>query len=132
MEKSAPFTVLCVDDEVLGLQIRKALLEHAGFAVITALNGQEALALFQSKNHSIQIVLLDYLMPGMNGGEVALKLRALDPKVPILMHTACVDLPDEVRGLVDDVLSKGEGPQALLHRMQQVLEASQLAAKRGK
>ena len=126
METNAPFTVLCIDDEAIGLQIRKALLEHAGYHVLTALSGVEGLVIFESS--PVDLVLLDYLMPGMNGGEVARRMRAVRSEVPILMHTACVDLPADVREFVDDVLSKGEGPEALLHRLRQVLEA---ALKRG-
>jgi CheY-like chemotaxis protein len=129
METSASFTVLCVDDEAIGLQIRKALLEHAGYHVLTALSGEEGLLIFESS--SVNVVLLDYLMPGLNGGEVARRMRGIRPEVPILMHSACVDLPADVRELVDDVLSKGEGPEALLHRLRQVLEAAKLPMKRG-
>jgi CheY-like chemotaxis protein len=130
MAMSAQFTVLCVDDEAIGLQIRKALLENAGYHVLAALNGEEGLAIFQS--HPVNIVLLDYLMPGLNGGDVARKMRTISPEVPILMHSACVDLPPDVSELVDDVLSKGEGPQALLHRLRQLLEASLFPVKRGR
>jgi CheY-like chemotaxis protein len=128
MEMSAQFTVLCVDDEAIGLQIRKALLEHAGYHVLTALSGEEGLVLLEG--HAVDVVLLDYLMPGMNGGEVAARMRAMRPGIPILLHSACVDLPADIRDLVDDVLAKGEGPHALLQRLRQILEAAKLAVKR--
>src|SRR5215469_8867208 len=70
-----PYTVLCVDDEALGLQIRKALLEVAGYSVLTALDGKSALVLFE--DNAIHAVLLDYLMPEMDGGRVAAAMRAI-------------------------------------------------------
>ena len=118
-------TILCVDDEALGLQIRKALLEMAGYQVLTALDGKSALTLFEG--NPVDAVLLDYLMPGMNGGQVALAMRRAKPEVPILMHSACVDLPKETAEVVDSTLSKGEGPEMLIRRLQGIIEASQLS-----
>lgn len=116
-------TILCVDDEALGLQIRKAILEMAGYQVLTALDGNTALDLFE--RHLIDIVVLDYLMPEMDGGQVAAAMRRIKPEVPILMHSACVDLPQETMDVVDSSLAKGEGPELLLSRLQGLLEASQ-------
>jgi CheY-like chemotaxis protein len=117
-----PYTVLCVDDEVLGLQIRKALLEVSGYKVLTAVDGKSALLLFE--DHLIHAVLLDYVMPGMDGGHVAVAMRAIKPQVPILLHSACVDLPPDIVELVDATLPKGEGPETLISRLQLLIEAS--------
>jgi CheY-like chemotaxis protein len=117
-------TILCVDDEALGLQIRRAILELAGYRVLTALDGKAALVLFEG--NPIDAVLLDYLMPEMNGGQVAAAMRRVKPEVPILLHSACVDLPKETIEIVDSTLSKGEGPETLLSRLKHLLEASQL------
>ena len=119
------YTVLCVDDEALGLQIRRALLEMAGFKVLTALDGKTAISLFET--NAIDIVLLDYLMPEMDGGRVAAVMRTIKPKVPILLHSACVDLPQETVDLVNATLSKGEGPEMLISRLQLLLDASHVS-----
>lgn len=119
------YTVLCVDDEALGLQIRRALLEMAGFKVLTALDGKTAISLF--KANTIDAVLLDYLMPGMDGGRVAAAMRTIKPKVPILLHSACVDLPQETVDLVNATLSKGEGPEMLINRLQLLIDASHVS-----
>ncbi|QNI34176.1 response regulator [Alloacidobacterium dinghuense] len=119
---TTPYTVLCVDDEALGLQIRRALLEMAGFKVLTALDGKSALVIFE--DHTIHAVLLDYIMPGMDGGRVAAAMRTIKPTVPILLHSACVDLPQETIELVDATLPKGEGPESLISRLQLLIDAS--------
>jgi CheY-like chemotaxis protein len=118
-------TVLCVDDEALGLQIRRALLEMAGFKVLTALDGKTAITLFEA--NAIDAVLLDYLMPEMDGGRVAAAMRTINPKVPILLHSACVDLPQETIDLVNATLSKGEGPEMLISRLQLLIDASHVS-----
>jgi CheY-like chemotaxis protein len=120
-------TILCIDDEALGLQIRRAVLERAGFQVLTATNGPQGLSLFS--DNAIDAVLLDYLMPEMDGGAIARAIRARNPQVPILLHSACVDVPAEVVGIVDSTLAKGEGPQVLISRLAQLIEASHIQAR---
>ena len=112
--------VLCVDDEVTGLQVRKILLERAGYRVLTAQDGLEGLALFEEE--PVEVVVLDYSMPGMDGGEVATRMRQVKPKVPILLLSAYVGLPTEVTSLVDLYMTKGEGADMLLKRLGSLLE----------
>lgn len=107
--------VLCVDDEVVGLRVRKILLERAGYSVLTACDGDSGLQLFASQ--PIEAVVLDYAMPGMHGGEVARKMRQTKPGVPILLLSAYVGLPEEVSSLVDVYMTKGEGAPALLEKL---------------
>ena len=111
--------VLCVDDEVVGLRIRKILLERAGYRVLTACDGVTGLDVFTS--NPVEAVILDYSMPGMHGGEVARKMRQVKPHVPILLLSAYVGLPSEVRSLVDIYMTKGEGAPTLLKRLNNLL-----------
>lgn len=104
--------LLCIDDEVLGLKVRKTVLERAGYQVLIAESGPRGLELFAS--HPVQLVVLDYAMPGMHGGEVAARMRNTKPDVPILLLSAYVDLAPEVLSLVDLYLTKGTGAPALL------------------
>jgi CheY-like chemotaxis protein len=99
--------ILCVDDEVVGLRVRRALLEHAGYTVLTAHNGIEALTLFEDQ--PIEAVVLDYFMPGMHGPEVAARMRQLKPRVPILLLSANLGLLEESAPLVDRCMIKGAG-----------------------
>lgn len=116
-----PHLILCVDDEAVGLRIRKILLERAGYRVLTATNGEAGLNIFGTE--PIEAVVLDYSMPGMHGGEVARRMREQKPNVPILLLSAYVGLPAEVRSVVDVYMTKGEGAPALLNRLNAMLAA---------
>lgn len=117
-----PHLVLCVDDEAVGLRIRKILLERAGYQVLTATDGDSGLQMFAT--HPVEAVVLDYSMPGMHGGEVARRMRQAKPNVPILLLSAYVGLPAEVRSVVDVYMTKGEGAPTLLKRLQALLGGS--------
>ena len=119
MVENKAHLVLCVDDEVVGLRVRKILLERAGYHVLTAADGYSGLELFA--NEPIDAVVLDYSMPGMHGGEVARKMRQTKPEVPILLLSAYVGLPDEISSLVDVYMTKGEGAPALLDKLGNLL-----------
>ena len=113
------YLVLCVDDDVVGLRVRKILLERAGYRVLTAPDGRSGLELFATQ--PIDAVILDYSMPGMHGGQVAEKMRQAKPGIPILLLSAYVGLPDEVSSLVDVYMTKGEGAPALLDKLSNLL-----------
>ncbi|MGA8530064.1 MAG: response regulator [Acidobacteriaceae bacterium] len=95
-------TILCIDDEALGLQIRKAVLERAGYHVLTAIDGAAGLALFRKE--SVDGVVLDYYMPEMDGGTVAETMRRERPGIPIMLLSAYINLPTEVVRLADITL----------------------------
>ena len=111
--------VLCVDDELVGLQVRKILLERAGYRVLTALDGAAGLEIFASE--PVEAVILDYSMPGMHGGEVAARMREIKPLIPILLLSAYIGLPAEVTSLVDLYMTKGEGAPILLKKLGSLL-----------
>jgi len=112
-------TVLCIDDEPVGLMVRAKMLEMSGFSVITGADGPTALELFQA--NEVDVVLLDYVMPRMDGGEVARALRLINPKKPIIMLSAYISLPEEVSSAVDLCLVKGLPPEELVAAIRSVL-----------
>jgi CheY-like chemotaxis protein len=112
--------VLCVDDELVGLQVRKILLERAGYRVLTAPDGPSGLAIFSEE--PIEAVVLDYSMPGMHGGEVAVRMRQTKPQVPILLLSAYMGLSADVTSLVDLYMTKGEGAPVLLEKLSSLLQ----------
>jgi CheY-like chemotaxis protein len=116
--------ILCVDDEKTGLAIRKMTLESQGYHVLTADNGAEGLAIFSSQ--AIDLVVLDYKMPGMDGDVVAERMKRLKPDVPILLLSAYVDLPRETLALMDMYLTKAEGPLIMLKTVAELLTRTQM------
>ncbi len=109
-------TFLCVDDEPSVLAMEKALLESAGFRALGASCGRDALAIFNSEN--IDVVIMDYWLPGMNGMRVAKVMKELKPDVPILFLSAFSELPGETAGLAQGWIRKGEeDPEQLLTRL---------------
>lgn len=114
-------TILCIDDEALGLRIRKTVLERAGYRVLTALDGPTGLSLFRGE--SVDGVVLDYYMPAMDGGEVARTMRRERPEIPIMLLSAYINLPADVVALADVTLLKGEGPLELLEKLRVMLGA---------
>ena len=111
--------ILCIDDEPQGLYIRQLLLQSCGYEVLTASGGEEGLEVFA--NHPVKAVVLDYAMPGMNGGELAAELKRRKPEVKILMLSAYVDLPQEVLSFVDARAVKGTSPTSFLNALESLL-----------
>jgi DNA-binding response OmpR family regulator len=114
-------TILVVDDEphiVLGL---RDALEFEGFRVISAGKGQEGVALAQSE--APDAVILDLMLPDLNGYTVCEQLRRLVPHVPILMLTARSQETDKIRGLdagADDYVTKPFSVNELIARIRAI------------
>jgi CheY-like chemotaxis protein len=111
--------ILCIDDEDLGLEIRKIVLEREGFTVLTAHDGVTGLSIFESE--PVDAVILDYAMPGMDGGQVAIILRQRNPEIPILMLSAYVVLPEHVMSVVNFSATKGDGAFSLVNKLKELL-----------
>ena len=115
-------SILCIDDDESSLKIRKLLLEVSGYRVFTALSGVEGIQVL-ARGVAVDLVLLDYLMPGLNGDEVAKQLKQSHPSLPILMFSAFPELPDEALQSVDFFLQKGDDPIILLDRVAQMVKS---------
>ena len=112
------FRILCVDDEETPLVLRKCLLQKAGYDVITARSAQEALALASSNR--VDLVLSDYLMPGVTGTELAHQFKEQYPELPIVLLSGVNEIPVGA-DLADAFLSKVEGPEQLCQQIATVL-----------
>ena len=116
--------ILVVDDEMHILRIVKYKLESAGYHVLTALNGADALKLAREERPAL--IFLDIMMPGINGYEVCLQLKN-DPQtkdIIIIMLTAKGQESDKIKGLevgVDEYITKPFSPQDLLDRTRDLL-----------
>lgn len=112
-------TLLCIDDEVSILELRKLLLQQQGYDVRTADSGEKGLGLFRQE--AIDAVLLDYLMPGMKGDEVAREIRRLSPHTPIILVTGFLSLEQSQICDVDAFVTKGQSPEVLLATLRKLL-----------
>jgi diguanylate cyclase (GGDEF)-like protein len=115
-EKPSGYTVLLTDDNLDYLQVTKRLLEREGHDVITASDGMEALAVL--KQTRVDLLLLDYYMPGMTGEQVVTELRQWNPYVQVILQTgyASEHPPRELlrRLAIQGYYDKSEGPDKLL------------------
>jgi CheY-like chemotaxis protein len=99
--------ILCIDDNVHGLTARRVLLEGMGHKVIVARSGREGLDAFRSQK--VDMVIIDYVMPQMNGGEVIREIRRTNPKLPVILlsgYTETLGLEEKVPE-ADCVMKKG-------------------------
>ena len=112
-------TILCVDDEPSIVTLLGVILERAGYRVLTALHGADAIKLFLQE--TIDAVILDYLMPGINGATVAAQIRKIRNDVPIILLSACLTIPEEDLTLFQRFLSKGVSPAALLAAIEELV-----------
>ena len=112
-------TLLCVDDNQSSLKICKMVLEDFGYKILTCSSAREGLEVFAS--NAIDAVILDYQMPEMNGELVAAEMKRTNPRIPILMLSGWVSLPESALQLVDQFVAKGDPVEFLLLAVQQVL-----------
>lgn len=118
--------ILIVDDEPSIVTLLKYNLEQAGFTVITAQDGEEGLQL--AVEQTPELIVLDLMLPKLDGLEVCKQLRQLKVNVPILMLTAKDDEFDKVLGLelgADDYLTKPFSPREVVARIKAILRRSQ-------
>jgi len=105
--------ILIIDDDIDTLKLVGMMLQKQGYQIIAAANGEQGLTQAEAENPDI--ILLDVMMPEMDGYEVAKRLRAnaLTANTPILMFTAKTQLDDKVTGFesgADDYLTKPTRP----------------------
>jgi CheY-like chemotaxis protein len=120
-------TILVIDDDHSVLEVRQLLLEALGHRVLIADSGEKAIDLLFTK--AVDVVILDYLMPGMGGEETARAIRKHHVSVPILLSTGCLEVPDRVQTLVTALVPKGAGPSVLIAALDQHLKRPPLSAE---
>ena len=117
--------VVCIEDEPEMIDLVKLILSRKGFQVVGAMGGREGLEAIQAQKPDL--VLLDLMMPDMDGWDVYQKMKADDStkSIPVIVVTAKAQSIDKVLGLhiakVDDYITKPFGPQELLESVEQVL-----------
>lgn len=117
-------TVLIVDDESRMRKLVKDFLAQKGYMTLEAADGEEALKIFEEEKNKIGIILLDVMMPKLDGWSVLRQIRQTS-KVPIIMLTARGEEQDELFGFelgVDEYISKPFSPKILVARVEAVLK----------
>jgi DNA-binding response OmpR family regulator len=110
-------TILVVDDNVDIRGFAKLFLEHAGYSVATAADGEEGLRYYEKHRSSILLLLTDVMMPKINGIELADRVLGIDSKLPVLFMSG--DVWSAFRGL--ECVSKPFRSDELVERVSQVL-----------
>ena len=124
MNKPPNARILVVDDEPQNVRLLQIRLQAAGYTVLTATSGQEALELTQAD--APDLILLDIMMPGMNGFEVCQRIRAGEATqfIPVVMVTALSDTEDRIKAIeagADDFISKPFDSHEVLARVRSLV-----------
>ncbi len=122
-KKMNDVTVLIVDDESRMRKLVKDFLMQKGYFVLEAADGEEALKVFEENSTKISIILLDVMMPKLDGWSVLRQIRQTS-KVPIIMLTARGEEQDELFGFelgVDEYIAKPFSPKILVARVEAIL-----------
>jgi len=120
--------ILCIEDEVEMIDLVSLILKRGGYEVIGARGGREGLEAMAREKPDL--VLLDLMMPEMDGWEVYQQMKAAEHSkdIPVIVVTAKSQSIDKVLGLhigkVDDYITKPFGPQELLESVEKVLSRS--------
>ncbi len=112
--------VLVIDDEETVLDVSRAYLEQAGFAVVTAEDGRRGLEILQEQGAAVECIILDFTMPGMDGQEALFEIRKIRSDVPVILSSGYDE--DEVVGRIGDeavsgFIQKPYGGAALIERL---------------
>ena len=123
-------TIVVVDDQAVVLEFCRTTLERAGFIVFTASSGDQALSFFEPNRSPIDLALIDIVMPGMSGIELAKRLERLNTGVRIVLMSGYS--PDEIKRVVGDSASnyrsiwKPLEPRTLVQMIKNALDGEPL------
>ncbi len=123
--------ILIVDDEARMRKLIKDFLQAKGFSILEAEDGEKALEMFEENKSKINLILLDVMMPKLDGWSVLRQIRQ-NSKVPIIMLTARGEEQDELFGFelgVDEYISKPFSPKILVARVEAILKRTQKDVK---
>jgi two-component system cell cycle sensor histidine kinase/response regulator CckA len=95
-------TILLVDDDEMVIDVSRQLLEKLGYTVLTADGGQEAIAIYQKHYNEISLVIIDMVMPDLNGGETYDELKNINPNIKVLLSSGY-----SIDGQAQDILDRG-------------------------
>ena len=117
-------TILLVDDEELILDVGKGMLDKLGYRTLIVDNGEEAIAMYRENQNEIALVILDMVMPKMNGRQTYDRLKKINPQIKILLSSGYSldgDAQDILKGSSDDFIQKPFNVKILSRKIKQFL-----------
>ncbi len=120
-------TILFVDDEPSILEVRCLIFEAMGYSVLTAESGEEALEVLRL--NAVDAVVVDYVMPGMDGEETARRIRRMHADLPIILSSGCFSVPQRVLETVNASVNKGMRAGVLFDTLEQQLQLMRTAKR---
>lgn len=127
----ADINILVVDDESRMRKLINDFLKTKGYNIMEAADGEEALKIFEEQNKKMNLILLDVMMPKLDGWSVLRQIRQTSD-VPIIMLTARGEEQDELFGFelgVDEYISKPFSPKILVARVEAILKRTKIKEK---
>jgi CheY-like chemotaxis protein len=103
------------------MPMRRLVFEALGYSVLTAISGEEALKTLELHQHQVDAVVLDYLMPRVDGEETARRIRKSRSDIPIILSAGCLTVPETVLEVVTVAVEKAARPEALIEIVEQHL-----------
>ncbi|MDO9110745.1 MAG: response regulator, partial [Desulfatirhabdiaceae bacterium] len=115
-------TILLVDDEELIIDVGQAMLERLGYRVVVCREGREAVKVITDMEDEIDLVILDMIMPGMDGGKTFERIREIQPDMPVILSSGYA-----INGNADKIMSRG--CSGFIQKPYNMLELSQKIRK---
>ena len=117
MSEEKPVVILCVDDDPRALTARRLVLVSAGYDVLTAASGEDALRILSHRD--VDLVIADAFLPRFTGAEMSAAIKRHNPRIRVALLTAAPELPSAA--LADLILIKGRAPANFLAEIAKVL-----------
>jgi CheY-like chemotaxis protein len=124
-----PATLLLIDDNAIQAATRQTILKRAGYFVIAVLSPERALDQFRNNEYptTVDLIITDHIMPGMNGSEFVTKLRDFAPDIPVLVISGMAEAEDEYENLGVHFRLKPLLPDNLLASVHRLVESKSSA-----
>lgn len=111
--------ILCVDDNEVGLFVNSVILRNEGYAVFACSKPSRVASIVHAEE--IDLAVLDYSLPGMNGAELAAICKAANPEMKVILFSGHLRIPKRELAVADVFIPKSEGIQALLEGIRTLL-----------
>jgi CheY-like chemotaxis protein len=120
-----PHTLLLIDDNAIQAATRQTILKRAGYDVIAVLNPGYALEKLRNNSYpsTVDLIITDHIMPGMNGSEFVTRLREFAPDIPVLVISGLAEAEDEYKHLGVDFRLKPLPPENLISSVHHIVES---------